>query len=82
MPPGVEDMFGSEKRIPLGRMGEHQEIANLAGYLLSEYSAYITGACITIDGGEWLRGAGEFNALEAITQPQWDQLQAALKPKK
>lgn len=82
MPPGVDDMFGSEKRIPLGRMGEHQEIANLAAYLLSEYSAYITGACITIDGGEWLRGAGEFNALEAITQPQWDQLQAAMKPKK
>jgi len=82
MPPGIDDMFGSDKRIPLGRMGEHQEIANLAAYLLSEYSAYITGACITIDGGEWLRGAGEFNTLEAITQPQWDQLQAAMKPKK
>jgi NAD(P)-dependent dehydrogenase (short-subunit alcohol dehydrogenase family) len=82
MPPGIEDMFGSEKRIPLGRMGEHQEIANLAAYLLSEYSAYVTGACITIDGGEWLRGAGEFNTLEAITPSQWDQLQAAMKPKK
>ena len=82
MPPGVDDMFGSEKRIPLGRLGDHQELANLAAYLLSEYSAYITGACVTIDGGEWLRGAGEFNVLEAVSGEQWDLLQAAMKPKK
>ena len=33
MPPGLDDMFASEKRIPLGRLGEHQELANLAAYL-------------------------------------------------
>lgn len=82
MPPGLDGMFASEKRIPLGRLGEHQELANLAAYLLSEYSAYITGTCVTIDGGEWLRGAGEFNALEEVTSEQWDALQAAMKPKK
>ncbi|HVU89206.1 MAG TPA: SDR family oxidoreductase [Pirellulales bacterium] len=82
MPPGMDGMFASENRIPLGRLGEHQELANLAAYLLSEYSAYITGTCVTIDGGEWLRGAGEFNALEAVTSEQWDALQAAMKPKK
>jgi len=82
MPPGLDGMFASEKRIPLGRLGEHQELANLAAYLLSDYSAYITGTCVTIDGGEWLRGAGEFNALEAVTGEQWDALQAAMKPQK
>ncbi|MBI2827452.1 MAG: SDR family oxidoreductase [Planctomycetia bacterium] len=82
MPPGMDGLFASEKRIPLGRLGEHQELANLAAYLLSEYSAYITGTCVTIDGGEWLRGAGEFNALEAVTREQWDMLQTAMKPKK
>lgn len=70
------------KRIPLGRHGEHQELSNLAAYLLSDFSAYITGACITIDGGTWLRGAGQFNALEDVTSEQWDELQALMKPKK
>ena len=70
------------KRIPLGRHGEHQELANLAAYLLSDFSAYITGACITIDGGTWLRGAGQFNALEDVSREQWDELQAMMKPKK
>ena len=70
------------RRIPLGRHGEHQELANLAAYLLSDFSAYITGACITIDGGTWLRGAGQFNSLEEVTGEQWDELQAMMKPKK
>lgn len=82
MPPQLEAAFDPKKTIPLGRHGEHQELANLAAYLLSDYSAYITGDVITIDGGEWLRGAGEFNGLEAISSEEWDLLQAAMKPKK
>lgn len=82
MPPQLEGVFKAAERIPLGRVGEHQELANLAAYLLSDYSAYITGDCVTIDGGEWLRGAGEFNYLEALSPQQWDELQAVLKPKK
>jgi NAD(P)-dependent dehydrogenase (short-subunit alcohol dehydrogenase family) len=69
-------------RIPLRRYGEHQELANLAAYLLSDYSAYITGTCITIDGGAWLRGAGMFSDLERVTSEQWDTLQAAVKARK
>ena len=79
MPPEIEQVFDPETRIPLGRFGEHQELANLAAYLLSDYAAYITGACVTIDGGEWLRGAGEFNGLEAVTPDQWDALQASMR---
>jgi len=82
MPPQLADTFDVTKRIPLGRHGEHQELCNLAAYLLSDYAAYITGDVVTIDGGEWLRGAGEFNALEAVSSQQWDMLQAAMKPKK
>lgn len=55
-------------------MGDHQELANLAAYLVSDFSAYINGEVVTIDGGEWLQGAGEFNMLEAIPQEMWDQL--------
>ncbi len=81
-PPELGPNADPMKRIPLGRHGEHQELSNLAAYLLSDFSAYITGACITIDGGTWLRGAGQFNALEDVTGEQWDDLQAAMKRKK
>jgi NAD(P)-dependent dehydrogenase (short-subunit alcohol dehydrogenase family) len=67
--------FDPASRIPLKRVGEHQELANLAAYLLSDYSAYITGEVITIDGGEWLRNGGEFSHLEMIPDEMWDELE-------
>ncbi len=82
MPDELASTFDQKSKNPLGRYGEHQELANLAAYLLSDYSAYINGDCITIDGGEWLRGAGMFNGLEAVTGDQWDMLQSMMKPKK
>ena len=82
MPESLKGLGDPAGRIPAGRVGEHAELANLAAYLLSDYSAYMTGACVTIDGGESVRGAGEFNYLEAVTPGEWDQLQAMLKPKK
>jgi len=65
------------KRIPLKRVGEHIELANLACYLVSDYSGYITGEEITIDGGEWLSGAGEFNWLEDLPAEKWDAMRDA-----
>jgi NAD(P)-dependent dehydrogenase (short-subunit alcohol dehydrogenase family) len=58
-----------KERIPLKRYGEHEELANLAAFLVSDYSGYITGDVITIDGGEWLAGAGEFNRF-AMMPPE------------
>lgn len=81
-PPSLGKDADPMQRIPLGRHGQHQELSNLAAYLLSDFSAYITGACVTIDGGTWLRGAGQFNALEEVSGEQWDELQAMMKPKK
>jgi len=68
-----------EKRIPLGRVGEHVELANLAAFLISDAAAYITGDLIHIDGGEAAWNAGEFNILDEITKEQWDALEAARK---
>ena len=82
VPPALAQFADPAKRIPLGRVGEHQELANLAAYLLSDYAAFVTGACVAIDGGEWLKGAGEFNYLDAVSGREWDELQAAMKPKK
>src|SRR3546814_11492189 len=47
-------------KIPRGRVGEHRELADLAAFLLAGGSAYINGAGVTIDGGEWVEGDGQF----------------------
>lgn len=65
--------------VPLKRVGEHQELANLAAYLVSDFSAYINGEVITIDGGEWLNGAGEFNKLQALTPAMWDSIEKTMR---
>jgi NAD(P)-dependent dehydrogenase (short-subunit alcohol dehydrogenase family) len=68
-----------KRRNPLGRFGTPEEFANLAAFLVSDGSAYINGEIVTMDGGEWLQGAGEFTALgRALTQTEWE----AMKPKK
>lgn len=67
------------ERNPLRRVGRHEELANLAAYLISDGAAYINGECVTIDGGERLRGAGQFNHLERLTDEQWDEFIARSK---
>lgn len=67
--------FDPAQRVPLKRVGEHQELANLAAYLVSDFSAYVNGEVITIDGGEWLRSGGEFSHLEMIPDDLWDVLE-------
>ncbi|MDU4695502.1 MAG: SDR family oxidoreductase [Paenibacillus sp.] len=61
-------------RVPLGRTGRPQELTDLAAFLISDAAAYINGDVITIDGGEWLRGAGQFNDLAEVTEEEWDRL--------
>ena len=82
LPGDLKEKFDLAKKVPLKRVGEHQELANLAAYLVSDFSAYVNGEVVTIDGGEWLKGAGQFNLLEAIPEEMWDQLEAMIKAKK
>lgn len=66
-------------RIPSGRFGTTEEFANLAAFLVSDGSGYINGEVVTMDGGEWLQGAGEFTALgRQLTEQEWERM----KPKK
>jgi len=81
LPGDLQEKFDFRKKVPLKRVGEHQELANLAAYLVSDFSAYINGEVITIDGGEWLQGAGQFNMLEKISPEMWDMLEAMIKSK-
>lgn len=82
LPGDLAKKFDTSKRVPLQRNGEHQELANLAAYLVSDFSAYINGEVVVIDGGEWLKGAGQFNQLDAIPEEMWDMLEAMIKAKK
>lgn len=82
LPGDLKDKFDLAKKVPLRRVGDHQELANLAAYLVSDFSAYVNGEVITIDGGEWLEGAGQFNILQQIPEELWDQLEAMIKAKK
>ena len=75
--PEIQGLF--EKRIPLKRVGEHLELANLAAYLISDAAAFITGDLVSIDGGGTAWGGGEFNILDEVTPEQWDALAAARK---
>jgi len=70
------------ERVPLKRFGEHNELANLASYLLADESGYMNGEVITMDGGEWLKGAGQFNDLERMPKMAWRAMDFARGRKK
>ncbi len=81
-PPGLGIEKKMKNRIPLKRFGEHIELANLASYLLSDEAGYINGEVVTIDGGEWLKGAGQFNELEKMPKMAWIAMDAMRKKSK
>ncbi len=79
VPGEMMEQFDMRKRVPLGRMGEHQELADLVAYLISPYSGFINGEVVTIDGGEWLKGAGQFNMLEMVEPGMWDAIEQMVR---
>ena len=82
VPPGLNIEKKMMERVPLKRFGEHDELANLASYLMADESGYMNGEVITMDGGEWLKGAGQFNALEKMPNLAWKAMALARRKKK
>jgi NAD(P)-dependent dehydrogenase (short-subunit alcohol dehydrogenase family) len=82
LPGDLKEQFDLAQKVPLKRVGDHQELANLAAYLVSDFAHYLNGEVITIDGGEWLKGAGQFNLLEMVTPEMWDQLEQMIRAQK
>lgn len=82
VPGNFKERFDLVKQVPLRRAGEHQELCNLAGYLISDYSSYVNGEVVTIDGGEWLQGAGEFNLFDDVTSDEWDLVEKMVRSAK
>ena len=82
VPPGLGIEKKMKNRIPLKRFGEHIELANLASFIMSDYAGYINGEVITIDGGEWVKGAGQFNDLDKLPKMVWKTMKMMRKKKK
>lgn len=71
--PEFEEQFLAQ--VPLGRYGEHSELADLAAFLVSDQAGYVTGQVSVIDGGMLARASGEFNLLDSLSEADWDALQ-------
>lgn len=78
--PSIEE--DAKKRIPAGRFGRPDEIADLATYLMSPQAEWITGDCVTLDGGEWLQSGGEFAGLVQYDRAALKQMLGAMRPPK
>jgi NAD(P)-dependent dehydrogenase (short-subunit alcohol dehydrogenase family) len=63
-------------RNPLGRIGEHRELADLASFLISDSAGYINGEMVVQDGGAHLRSSGAEDLLQ-WSDAQWERARAA-----
>ncbi|MBR0695313.1 SDR family oxidoreductase [Bradyrhizobium lablabi] len=72
-PEGRGESWGN--RNPLGRAGEHLELANLASFLISDQAGYVNGEMVVLDGGAHLRGSGAEDLLQ-WTDAQWEKHRA------
>lgn len=76
-PEGRDENWASKN--PLGRVGEHRELADLASFLISDSCGYINGEMVVQDGGAHLRSSGGEDLLQ-WTDAQWENQRAA-RPK-
>ncbi|NVK27099.1 MAG: SDR family oxidoreductase [Flavobacteriia bacterium] len=82
LPGNISEKLNVVNQIPLRRSGEHQELNNLAAYMISPFGAYMNGEVVTLDGGEWLQDAGQMNFLDQVSDKEWDMLEAMIKSAK
>ena len=81
-PKPISTFFNFEKSLPMKRYGHHQELSNLAAYMISDYAGYMNGEVVTLDSGEWVKNAGQFNKLERVPNKAWGLIERAVRGKK
>ncbi len=79
MPGDIPERLDVVKQVPLRRSGERQELANLAAYLVSDFSAFMNGEVVTIDGGEWLQDVGQLAFMDQLSTEEWDLIEQMIK---
>ena len=82
LPKPISAIFNFEKTLPMKRYGHHQELANLAAYMISDYAGYLNGEVVTLDSGEWVKNAGQFNKLDKVPNKAWGLIERAVRRKK
>jgi NAD(P)-dependent dehydrogenase (short-subunit alcohol dehydrogenase family) len=80
--PGSEMETQAKRRIPSRRFGEHDELTNLAAYLMSDASPYQTGDLVTIDGAEALFSGQQFAGFVHLERAAAKEMMAAMRPRK
>ena len=81
-PKPISAIINFEKSLPMKRYGNHQELANLAAYMISDYAGYMNGEVVTLDSGEWVKNAGQFNKLAKVPNKAWGLIERAVRGKK
>lgn len=66
-------------QIPVGRMGDVEEVANLALYMTSDFSSWLNGTVIQLDGGKLPFTAGDFNGLVKVDEEQWNMMEQIIR---
>ncbi|MGY8808039.1 MAG: SDR family oxidoreductase [Gammaproteobacteria bacterium] len=69
----------SDNTIPMGRMGEMNELQNLATFLMADGCEYLTGQTIAIDGAQYLSGGGTFSQLSKMSDDDWAEIRDMIK---
>lgn len=70
---------GSREGIPMGRVGEMDELKNLASFLMADGCDYLTGQCIAIDGAGYLASGGNFARLSKLSEAEWDKMRDMIR---
>ena len=70
---------GMTNTVPLGRVGEMEELQNLATFLMADGCDYLTGQTIGLDGGQYLTGGGTFSQLDKLTDEDWENMRKLIR---
>ena len=73
------DSSGSYSQNPMGRVGEMEELGNLATFLMSDGCNYLNGQTIAIDGAEYLTGGTFYRALSSMKDEDWEAIRDSIK---
>ena len=73
------DGEGSREGIPMGRVGQMDELKNLATFLMADGCDYLTGQCIAIDGAGFSGGGGNFSRLSKLSDEEWEKMREMIR---
>jgi len=68
-----------KERIPLGRVGNHSELANMAAFMMADEVEYLSGEVIALDGAQWLQGTGTFSSMLKYSEQDWQEIREKIK---